>query len=43
DPVTAALAAVRVADRAAPVVLAVRRFDDAREAAARLDTPVARL
>ncbi|WP_129114311.1 DUF7856 family protein [Halegenticoccus tardaugens] len=40
DAVTAHLAAVRIADLAAPVVLSVDRFDDADEAAARLDAAV---
>jgi hypothetical protein len=43
DRVTAHLAAVRVARLSAPVVLAVRRFDSAREAAVRLDAPVVRV
>jgi hypothetical protein len=40
DPVTAALAVVRVAAVEAPVVLAVSRVDDAGRAADRLDAPV---
>ncbi|KTG08088.1 hypothetical protein AUR64_00480 [Haloprofundus marisrubri] len=43
DPVTARLAAVRVADLDAPVVLSVDRFDDADAAADALDTPVVRV
>jgi hypothetical protein len=42
DPVTAALAAVRVADVDAPVVLSIRRFESATEAATRLNAPVVR-
>jgi hypothetical protein len=42
-PATAALAVVRVADTAAPVVLAGRRFPDARTASERLRAPVVRL
>lgn len=40
DPATAALAVVRVASPAAPVVVSVDRFDDAATAARRLDAPV---
>lgn len=43
DPVTAALAVVRVADLDAPVVLACDRFDSPADAAARLDAPVLRV
>ena len=43
DPVTARLAAARVADLDAPVVLARRRFGSARAAAAWLDAPVLRV
>jgi hypothetical protein len=43
DPVTARLAAARVADLRAPVVLARRRFGGASEAAAWLDAPVIRV
>jgi chromosome segregation ATPase len=42
DPTTAALAAVRVADVAAPVVVATDRLGDAAAAATRLDAPVVR-
>jgi hypothetical protein len=42
DPTTAALAVVRVADVAAPVVVATDRLGDAASAAARLDAPVVR-
>ncbi|WP_267641130.1 DUF7856 family protein [Haloarchaeobius amylolyticus] len=40
DPVSAALAVVRLASLAAPVVLACGRFDSAADAAAVLDAPV---
>jgi hypothetical protein len=40
DDVTAALAVVRIADVAAPVVLSCERFASAEAAAAALDTPV---
>ncbi|MFB6137491.1 MAG: hypothetical protein ABEJ42_04015, partial [Halobacteriaceae archaeon] len=40
DSVTAALAAARLADLAAPVVLAAGRFEDARAARVVLDAPV---
>jgi hypothetical protein len=43
DPVTACLAAARVADVDAPVVLARRRFEDAERAAAWLGAPVIRV
>jgi len=43
DPVTARLAAARVADLRAPVVLVRRRFDGADRAAAWLDAPVIRV
>ena len=43
DPVTAALAVVRVADLDAPVVLACDRFDSPSVAADRLDAPVLRV
>ncbi|WP_224270374.1 hypothetical protein [Haloprofundus salinisoli] len=43
DPVSARLAAVRVADLDAPVVLCVDRFDDADAAADALDAPVVRI
>ena len=43
DETTAALAVARVATLEAPVVLDCRRFDDADEAATRLDAPVVRL
>lgn len=43
DPVTAALAVLRVASVTAPVVLAVDRFEDPAAAAAWLDAPVVRL
>lgn len=43
DPVTARLAAARVADLDAPVVLARRRFDSVEAAAAWLDAPVIRV
>jgi len=43
DPVTARLAAARVADLRAPVVLVRRRFDGAKAAAAWLDAPVLRV
>ncbi|QCJ47039.1 hypothetical protein [Haloprofundus sp. MHR1] len=43
DPVVARLAAVRVADLDAPVVLCADRFDDADAAAAALDTRVVRV
>ncbi|MEF8842226.1 MAG: hypothetical protein V5A62_11470 [Haloarculaceae archaeon] len=43
DPVTARLAAARVADLDAPIVLARRRFGSARAAAAWLDGPVVRV
>lgn len=43
DPVTAALAAVRVGTVHTPVVLACRRFSDAVEATTWLDAPVHRL
>ncbi|MFB6156605.1 MAG: hypothetical protein ABEJ34_02025 [Haloferacaceae archaeon] len=42
DPVTAALAVVRIADVRAPVVVAVDRLDDAATASRRLDAPVVR-
>ncbi|NHN46400.1 hypothetical protein G9464_02130 [Halostella sp. JP-L12] len=43
DPVTAALAVVRVANVDAPVVLACDRFESAAAAAERLDAPVLRV
>ena len=43
DDVTAALGVARVARLDAPIVLSVRRFDSAAEAAARLDAPVIRV
>jgi hypothetical protein len=43
DPVTAALAAIRVGTVHVPVVLACRRFPDAASAVAWLDAPVCRL
>lgn len=43
DPVTAALAVVRVADTSAPVVLSADRFGDAASARRRLDAAVLRV
>lgn len=43
DPVTAALALVRVGNVRVPITLACRRFSDARQAEEWLETPVLRL